>query len=135
MSELDRKFDEALDGLDQEKRKILMRLAKGSAFAAPVVTSFLMQGLSLRPAHALAGSSSNTTRSISDVRLKRNVVRIGTHGSGCGLYRFRYLWSETPYIGALAQDVLMHAPHAVTSGPGGFLGVDYAAIGMTLQPA
>jgi hypothetical protein len=61
VSEQDRNLVEALDGLDQDKRKVLMRLAKGSAFAAPVVVAFLMQGLSIRPAHAFAGSSSNKT--------------------------------------------------------------------------
>lgn len=54
-----RKLEEALDGLDERKREVLMRIAKGSAFAAPVVAAFVMQGISIRPAHAFAGSSSN----------------------------------------------------------------------------
>ena len=58
MSEHEKKFKEALDGLDQDKRSALLRLAKGSAFAAPVVAAFVMQGLSIRAAHAFAGSSS-----------------------------------------------------------------------------
>ena len=59
MSEQDRNLIEAVDGLDHDKREALMRLAKGSAFAAPVVVAFLMQGLSIRAAHAFPGSSSN----------------------------------------------------------------------------
>ena len=59
MSEQDRNLIEAVDGLDREKRKVLMRLANGTAFAAPMVVAFVMQGLSIRAAHAFAGSSSN----------------------------------------------------------------------------
>ena len=59
----DPKVDEALDGLDQGKREILIRLIRGTAFVAPVVAAFAMQGISIRPAHASPGSSSNVTES------------------------------------------------------------------------
>jgi hypothetical protein len=59
MSEQDPKLNEALDGLDQGKRETLTRLIRGGAFVAPVVASFAMQGISIRPAHAQPGSSSN----------------------------------------------------------------------------
>jgi len=62
MGKNDQDIKEALEGLDEDKRKILMRLAKGSAFSAPIIVAFLMQGLSIRPAHAFAGSSSNKTQ-------------------------------------------------------------------------
>jgi hypothetical protein len=134
MGEQDRNLDEALDGLDQGKRATLMRLAKGSAFTVPVVAAFLMQGISIQPAHAAAGSSANHTKGTpSDIRLKRDVARIGTHPSGCGIYRFKYLWSDTCYVGAIAQDVLEHVPGAVVRGPGDFLAVDYGALGMEMQ--
>ena len=48
----------ALDGIEENRRKTLSRLVKGSAFVAPVVASFAMQGISIHPAHALPGSSS-----------------------------------------------------------------------------
>jgi hypothetical protein len=131
MTEQDPKHNEALEGLDQSKRETLTRLITGSAFVAPVVVSFAMQGISIRPAHAQVGSSSNATN-ISDLRLKKNVTRIGTHASGCGIYRFNYLWSDAVYTGAIAQDVLDHAPEVVTVGPGNFLAVDYGALGMTM---
>ena len=124
--------EKALEGLDREKRKTLTRLIGGSAFVAPIVASFAMQGIAIRAAHAQAGSSSNATKT-SDLRLKRDVVRIGTHPNGCGVYRFKYLWSDTIYVGAIAQDVLEHAPDAVVRGPGGFLAVDYDAIGMAMR--
>jgi len=59
MSEQDSKNNQALEGLDQGKRETLNRLITGSAFVAPVVASFAMQGISIRPAHASVASSSN----------------------------------------------------------------------------
>ncbi len=56
---LDDALDDALDGLDQEKRAVMMRLAKAGAFAAPIVTAFLLQGLSIRSANAGPAFSSN----------------------------------------------------------------------------
>jgi hypothetical protein len=61
VTEKDARVDEALDGLDQDKRDTLRRLVRGTTFAAPVVASFAMQGISINPAHAAIGSSSNTT--------------------------------------------------------------------------
>jgi len=131
MSGEDEKLEAALEGLDQNKRRTLRRLIGGSAFVGPVVAAFAMQGISIQPAHAQLASSSNATKS--DLRLKRDVVRIGTHSSGCGIYRFKYLWSDVVYVGTVAQDVLEHAPDAVIAGPGGFLAVDYGALGMTMR--
>ena len=121
---------DALEGFDDNKRKTLSRLITGTAFVAPVVASFAMQGISIRPAHAALGSSSNIT--VSDLRLKKNVVRVGTHESGCGIYRFNYLWSDIVYTGAIAQDVLKHVPEAVNIGLGHYLAVDYGRLGMTM---
>ena len=67
MAEQDPNVREALDGLDQGKRETLTRLIGGSAFVAPVVASFAMQGLAIRPAEAQPGASalgSNVTRPI-----------------------------------------------------------------------
>lgn len=62
MSDQDKKTQEALEGLDSAKRETLSRLVKGGAFAAPVVASFTMQGLAIRPAHAAASANiSNIT--------------------------------------------------------------------------
>ena len=136
MAEQDRNIRDALEGLDESKRETLTRLIGGSAFVAPVVASFAMQGLAIRPAEAQAGSSgrgaggSNTT--VSDARLKREISRIGTHPLGLGIYRFKYLWSDTAYLGVLAQEVVEKAPHAVTAGPGNYLAVDYPALGMQM---
>jgi hypothetical protein len=131
MAEQDPNVNEALDGLDPKKRETLTRLLSGSAFVAPIVASFAMQGVSIRPAEAQPSSSaSNST--ISDGRLKKEVVRVADHPRGFGIYEFKYLWSDKVHVGVLAEEVAERAPEAVRSGPGGFLVVDYPAIGMEM---
>lgn len=152
MADQDSNVREALEGLDPAKRETLTRLVSGSAFIAPIVASFAMQGMAIRPAEALpASSGSNTTSGgsnitggnqggfnnsngpvTSDMRLKRDIARVGTHPMGFGIYRFKYLWSDTAYVGVLAQEVLKKLPHAVKTGPGDYLAVDYDAIGMKM---
>jgi hypothetical protein len=61
MADQDPKIHEALEGLDQDKRDTLNRLVAGSAFVLPVVTSFAMQSLAIRPAEAASSGSANTT--------------------------------------------------------------------------
>jgi hypothetical protein len=61
MTAPDPNVEMALEGLDQNKRRTLRRLIGGTAFIGPVVASFAMQGMSIRPAHAFPGSSSNAT--------------------------------------------------------------------------
>jgi hypothetical protein len=103
---------EALDGLDAGKRETLTRLISGSAFVAPVVAAFAMQGLSIKPADAQSpGSSSRFSNStISDARLKRDIVRTGTHPLGFGVYRFKYLWSDSTYFGVIARNFWKRLP-------------------------
>jgi hypothetical protein len=62
MSEQDKIANEALEGLDAAKRETLSRLVSGAAFAIPVVASFTMRGLAIRPANAANSfNSSNST--------------------------------------------------------------------------
>jgi hypothetical protein len=61
MAKDDSKTKEALDGLDPSKRATLSRLATGAAFAAPVVATFTMQSLSIRPAHAASSAPVGNT--------------------------------------------------------------------------
>jgi hypothetical protein len=131
MGKEDQNIRDALDGLDHGKRETLTRLITGSAFIAPVVASFAMQGLAIRPAEA-ASSAAVSNLTLSDRRLKRDIRRTGTHPLGFGTYSFTYLWSDTRYIGVLAQEVLEKAPYAVVAAPGNFLAVDYSALGMAM---
>jgi len=138
MSEPDQGLDAALQGIDEARRAKLRRMFMKGAFVAPIVASFAMAGLTV---DAAAQSSINSTTTASgavvksDRRLKTAVVRIGTHDLGFGIYRFRYLWSDTEYVGVLAQEVDEVRPSAVVCQPDGFLAVDYAAIGMRMALA
>lgn len=49
----------------------------------------------------------------SDVRLKENIERIGTHDTGIGIYKYTYKGSDAPQIGVLAQEVEQVIPEAV----------------------
>jgi hypothetical protein len=51
------KINQATDGLDENKRATLTRLVTGSAFVAPVVASFAMDGLTISKALAQANGT------------------------------------------------------------------------------
>ena len=61
------KQDEALNGIDESKRRTLTRLGLGAAFVTPIVASFSMDGLTISKVHAqrptALGSSSRPTHS------------------------------------------------------------------------
>ena len=69
----------------------------------------------------------------SDSRLKTDITPIGTAGNGLPLYTFRYIGLPQVYSGVMAQDVLMHTPEAVVTGPFGILAVDYGMLGLEMQ--
>ena len=52
------KQDEALDGIDETKRRTLTRLALGAAFVTPIVASFSMDGLTISKVHAQTANGS-----------------------------------------------------------------------------
>jgi hypothetical protein len=70
----------------------------------------------------------------SDIRCKHNIVRMGTHGSGVGLYMYDYLPEFTArmgtgkFFGVMAQEVLFHNPSAVVLEASGYYVVNYAAL-------
>jgi hypothetical protein len=71
----------------------------------------------------------------SDVRLKQDVTAAGALPDGLKLYKFRYLWDETEYVGVMAQDVLKVRPDAVSTGEDGFYRVNYAKLGTRMMTA
>ena len=70
---------------------------------------------------------------LSDVRVKRDITPIAQLENGLRLYRYRYAWSDTLYVGVMAQEVLEIAPHAVSRGADGYLRVNYARLGLRMQ--
>jgi len=78
--------------------------------------------------------SSVSPPAISDIRLKRDVVLIARLDNGLGLYRYRYLWSDTVYVGVMAQEVALIRPDAVVRGAlDDYLRVDYGRLGLRLM--
>lgn len=71
---------------------------------------------------------------VSDIRLKRDIVLVGRRGDGLGLYSYRYLWSDTVYVGVMAQEVaLVHPDAIVRSVLDDYLRVDYGRLGSRLM--
>jgi polysaccharide biosynthesis/export protein len=69
----------------------------------------------------------------SDIRLKRDIVLVAQLPNGLRLYRYRYVWSPTLYVGVIAQEVRDVVPSAVTRGSDGYLRVNYRRLGLRLQ--
>jgi opacity protein-like surface antigen len=69
----------------------------------------------------------------SDVRLKRDITPLGRLDDGLELYSFRYLWSDTVYVGVMAQEVAATMPSAVVMGQDGYLRVNYGKLGLQMR--
>ena len=106
------------------RREAVKRFAK---YTAPVMLAALVS----TSGKAAANCVSNCLPS--DVRLKHDITPVGELASGLGLYRYRYLWSDTAYVGVMAQEVAAVMPEAVQRGADGYLRVDYSHLGLHLQ--
>jgi hypothetical protein len=60
--------------------------------------------------NAIPGLGSNM---LSDERLKKDVEKVGETYDGLGIFKYKYLWDETPRIGLMAQEVEKREPAAV----------------------
>ena len=74
-------------------------------------------------------------RKLSDRRAKENIVRIGDHPIGIGLYLFDYkpafrdAWGHNRQLGVMADEVERVMPQAVSVHANGYKMVDYAKLG------
>jgi hypothetical protein len=116
------KGEQTAESIDQERREALKRFAK---YTAPAMLAVLMSG-GTAPAISIIVLES-------DIRLKRDITQVGELDSGIGLYRYRYLWSDTIYVGVMAQEVAEVMPEAVQRGADGYMRVDYARLGLRMQ--
>jgi len=83
--------------------------------------------------HANATYFSSLPSIPSDARLKRDITLVGRRADGLGIYSYRYLWSDTVYVGVMAQEVALAYPKAVVRDLlNGFLSVDYGRLGMRM---
>jgi hypothetical protein len=62
----------------------------------------------------------------SDKRLKSNIVRLGTHPIGVGIYEYDIFGGRQ--IGVMAQELMEVMPEAVHQHPSGYLMVDYGRL-------
>jgi len=83
------------------------------------------------------GCSSQTSRkSCSERRVKENIVRIGDHPLGFGLYLFDYRpafraqWGHGRQFGVMIDEVETVMPAAVSMHPDGYRRVDYGMLGI-----
>jgi len=80
----------------------------------------------------LLGGNSSTANAImgstgasSDIRLKRDIRRIGKTMRGIPVYLFKYIFDDIEHIGVMAHEVLKVIPEAVGKDDAGFLTVRY----------
>ena len=113
--------------------------------AAPVANAAAQQGAYNQNLYnqQVAGQNANTTglfslgaagvgnipaltTLFSDRRLKSNIVRLGTHPIGIGIYEYDIFGGRQ--IGVMAQELLEVMPDAVHQHPSGYLMVDYGRL-------
>ena len=76
---------------------------------------------------------------MSDPRTKENIVEVGRHAAGFGLYLFDYKPSfqieggAGRKFGVMADEVAQIVPEAVITDENGYMRVDYAKLGITLN--
>ena len=111
---------------------------KKRAYSQPVLQVYGSVG-KLTKSGAGTGSDGGATASMtmaSDPKTKENIVRIGEHPLGIGLYLFDYkpeyrdLWGNNRQFGVMADEVEAVMPQAVTLHANGYKVVDYAMLGI-----
>lgn len=86
----------------------------------------MMGGLFQLGAAAAGAPSGGFLSSFSDRRLKSNIVRLGDHPLGIGVYEYDIFGRRE--IGVMADEVLDVMPEAVSVHPSGFMQVDYGRL-------
>lgn len=83
-----------------------------------------------------AAGGSSMGMAASDLRLKENIVLVGKHPLGIGLYLFDYKpafreeCGHGRQFGVMAQEAAAVMPEAVSLRPDGYMKVDYAMLGI-----
>ena len=86
----------------------------------------IKQGAANANMQGLASLGGAAAMAFSDVRLKSNIERIGTHERGFGIYEYDIF--DRHEIGVLAQEVEQIMPEAVVEHPNGFKMVNYGIL-------
>jgi len=111
---------------------ILMTFGKVAALTRSSVCSTQSDGQTL----AVCGPG-NMAMMSSDRSVKENIVRVGSHPLGIGLYLFDYKsafrseWGHGRQFGVMADEVETVVPEAVCVHADGYKMVNYALLGIT----
>jgi hypothetical protein len=99
-----------------------------------VVAFVLIAGIMAASAGSSAAAMSYYP-SVSDPRLKKDIIYLETLDNGIRIYAFRYKGQTDGFVGVMADDLLKDPryAHAVTRGPNGFLRVDYGQLPVQLS--
>ena len=83
------------------------------------------------------GQAGTNRKPASERRVKEDIVRIGDHPLGFGLYLFDYRpehraqWGHGRQFGVMIDEVEIVMPEAVSMHPDGYKRVDYAMLGIS----
>lgn len=69
----------------------------------------------------------------SDIRLKEEIVRVGTSPSGISIYEFSYRGTPNRWRGVIAQELVASHPDALVTGPRDVYFVDYNKIDVAFE--
>jgi len=92
----------------------------GAANAANAANSSLM-------GNGIGAAGMITAASISDIRLKTNITKVGKLDSGLNVYEFNYKWGGPVQVGVMAHEVIKVVPEAVHK-VGEYFAVDYSKL-------
>jgi len=111
--------------------------ARKPQYHAPIFRIYgLVSALTTGGGGTLADGGMNNRAGASDRLLKEDVVRVGTHPLGIGLYvfgfkpEFRDRFGAGRQFGVMADEVEQVMPQAVSVHPDGYKMVDYAMLGI-----
>ena len=99
-----------------------------------------VSALTLGPGGTIADSTIGTKK-LSDRTLKQDIVQVGMHSPGIGLYLFDYkpayrdAWGHDRQLGVMADEVEAIAPEAVSLHEDGYKVVDYARLPTAPTPS
>ena len=86
---------------------------------------------SLDISDAPAGQEYGAMRS--DIRLKENIIKVGSSPSGINIYEWNYIGNTQRYRGVMAQEILEKHPEAVALQPDGYMSVYYGKIDVNME--
>jgi hypothetical protein len=110
-------------------------------YAAPVLTVYgSVRDLTGNNSGLNTGDGNGMAMDVmSDPAAKENIVRVGEHPAGFGLYLFDYkaefrdAWGHGRKFGVMADEVAAIVPEAVSVQENGYRAVDYAQLGIVLH--